>query len=71
MRVAELVNDFYDLQKQVAEIVLPPAADTSNEEGFALMRQCKAQSRALLRQPFDGERRSCNNEEKNKTHLQR
>ncbi|EGP92559.1 uncharacterized protein MYCGRDRAFT_35238, partial [Zymoseptoria tritici IPO323] len=71
IRIAELMKDFHDIQKQLADVALPSAAETSTEEGFALMRQCKAQARALLRQPFEQNGKPSKDEEKIKMQLKR
>ncbi|SMY19096.1 unnamed protein product [Zymoseptoria tritici ST99CH_1A5] len=71
IRIAELMKDFHDIQKHLADVALPSAAETSTEEGFALMRQCKAQARALLRQPFEQNGKPSKDEEKIKMQLKR
>jgi hypothetical protein len=70
IRVAELIDDFHKVQTQIASVSFPSDADSSNEEGFTLMRQCRAQARALLSQPFQTNGTSCDDEEEKKKHLQ-
>lgn len=53
MRVAEVMNDFQLLQRQITQNHPSPAADEYYEEGYAILRQCRADAQAVLSAPYD------------------
>lgn len=52
MRVAEIVEDFSSLQRQINQISATPSADDYNAQGYALLEECKRTARGVLAQPF-------------------
>lgn len=57
MRILEIMTDFRGIQTQITRIrVSAPLAEASEweEEGFAELRRCVAEARALLGVPFEG-----------------
>ena len=71
MRVAEIINDFRNIQNYIASIRANPAAEEYNEEGYVLLRKCVADAQALLSQPFQTQNGSMWDGEQNKLHLRR
>lgn len=71
MRVSELMGDYRNLQSYMANIRASPSAEEYNEDGYVVLRQCVAQSQALLQQPFQAEGTSRGDEEQNKAQLRR
>lgn len=55
MRVAELMNDFQNLQSQIAQSQIPLSPDGYNDEGYRVFRQCRAEGQELLAAPFSPE----------------
>lgn len=52
MRIAEIMNDFRNIQHYIASIRLRPSNEEHNEDGYVLLRRCIAEAQALLAQPF-------------------
>lgn len=48
MRVAEIMNDFRNLQHYIAQIKAEPSPEEYYEEGYAILRQCLADAQAVL-----------------------
>ena len=71
MRVSELMGDYRNLQTYMANIRASPSAEEYNEDGYVVLRQCVAQSQALLQQPFQSEAAQRGDEEQNKAQLRR
>ncbi|KAK4503783.1 hypothetical protein PRZ48_004698 [Zasmidium cellare] len=71
MRVTELMGDYRNLQTYMAGIRASPSAEEYNEDGYVVLRQCVAQSQALLQQPFQSEAAQRGDEEQNKAQLRR
>ena len=73
MRVAEITNDFRNLQRRIAEYAPNPPADEYFEEGYQVLRQCRAEAQAVLAAPYppDSLQIPGNPEEQEKRHLQR
>jgi hypothetical protein len=53
MRVAEIMNDFRTLQFHIAQHRMEPAPEEYWEEGYVVMRQCAAESQAILATHFN------------------
>lgn len=71
MRVAEIINDFRNIQNYLASIRANPSAEEYNEEGYVLLRKCATEAQSLLSQPFHTQNGSKCDEEQNKLHLRR
>lgn len=55
MRVAEIMSDYRNIQNRIASFRASPSAEEYNEVGYVLLRQCEADARALLSQPFQSD----------------
>lgn len=55
MRIAEIMNDYRNIQQRIAGVRANPAAEEYNEVGFVLLRQCEHDARVLLAQPFNAD----------------
>lgn len=53
MRVAEIMNDFRNLQHYIAQIKANPLPEEYYEEGYAILRQCAADAQAVLAAQYD------------------
>jgi hypothetical protein len=53
MRVAEIMNDFRNLQHYIAQIKANPSPEEYYEEGYAILRQCAADAQAVLTAHYD------------------
>ncbi|MCJ1265731.1 hypothetical protein MMC22_005611 [Lobaria immixta] len=53
MRVAEVMNDFQRLQQYLMQPQPSPSADDYYEEGYEILRQCRAGASALLAAQYD------------------
>ena len=71
MRVAEIMQDFRNIQSYIAGIHTNPSAEEYNEEGFVVLRRCVAEAQALLVQPFAAQNGNRGNDEQDKTNLRR
>ncbi|CAK4033301.1 Hypothetical predicted protein [Lecanosticta acicola] len=54
MRVAEIIEDFRSIQRQLSSIRTQPSAEEYDEDGYLVLRQCVGQAQQLLQQPFCG-----------------
>ncbi len=73
LRVVEIINDFQSLQRRIAEYAPNPAPEEYFEEGYQVLRQCRAEAAAVLAAPFplDSSHFSSSSEEQEKRQLQR
>lgn len=71
LRVAEIVTDYRNIQNQIASVRSNPSASEYNEVGFALLRRCELEARALLQQPFQASTGGARDEEQIKVQLRR
>lgn len=55
MRVAEVINDFHLIQRRMAQFQATPSPDEYHEEGYEVLRQCRAEAHAVLAAPFQYE----------------
>lgn len=55
MRVAEIMNVFQVLQRRISEIQVNPPVDDYFEEGYEILRQCRAEGQAVLAADFASE----------------
>ena len=55
MRVAEVMNDYHMIQRRISQHrVAVPQADYY-EEGYKILRQCRAEAQAVLAAPYESE----------------
>ncbi|EME83424.1 uncharacterized protein MYCFIDRAFT_203630 [Pseudocercospora fijiensis CIRAD86] len=52
MRVAEIMQDFKNIQMRIGAIRANPSAEEYNEDGFVILRQCVSAAQQLLARPF-------------------
>ncbi|KAF2264971.1 hypothetical protein CC78DRAFT_216250 [Lojkania enalia] len=52
VRVAEIMNDFRNLQYYLSQLRTSPTAEEYYLEGYSLLRQCTAEAQAILDAPF-------------------
>ncbi|KAI4280998.1 MAG: hypothetical protein L6R35_005778 [Caloplaca aegaea] len=73
LRVVEIMRDFQSLQHRIAEYSPNPSPEEYFEEGYQVLRQCRAQAAALLAAPFplDLSQIAGGSGEQEKRHLQR
>ncbi|KAL8918274.1 MAG: hypothetical protein Q9208_007442 [Pyrenodesmia sp. 3 TL-2023] len=73
LRVVEIINDFQSLQRRIAEYAPNPAPEEYFEEGYQVLRLCRADAAALLAAPFplDFSHFSSGSGEQEKRQLQR
>lgn len=55
MRVAEVINDFHLIQRRIAQYEAIPSPEDYYEEGYEILRQCRAEAQAVLATPFQNE----------------
>lgn len=55
MRVAEVINDFHLIQRQMSQYQATSSPDEYHEEGYKVLRQCRAEAQAVLAAPFQNE----------------
>jgi hypothetical protein len=53
MRVAEVMNDFQIIQCRIAQSEESQSVDDYNASGYRLLRQCRAEARAVLAAKYD------------------
>ena len=53
MRVAEVMNDFQIIQGRIAQSEESLSVDDYNAVGYRLLRQCRAEARAVLATRYD------------------
>ncbi|KAI9715505.1 MAG: hypothetical protein M1828_000812 [Chrysothrix sp. TS-e1954] len=70
LRVAEIVQDFRDLQSMISQIDAHPTADEYDEEGFVVLRGCLAEGHAILTTPFSPSGTPDGDPEQEKSNLQ-
>ena len=54
MRIAEIMNDFRNLQVYLVQIQPSPTAEEYYLEGYSLLRACVSEAQATLQTPFAG-----------------
>jgi len=54
IRVAEIMNDFRNLQHYLTHLAVAPTAEEYYLEGYSLLRQCQAEAHQILTAPFTG-----------------
>lgn len=54
MRVAEIMNDFRNLQHYLVQLRASPTAEEYYLEGYSLLRQCATEAQTILQTPFAG-----------------
>ena len=52
IRIAEIMNDFRDLQRQIAQFHVEPTREEADLGGFRILGYAISQARAVLAQPF-------------------
>ncbi|KAL8832869.1 MAG: hypothetical protein Q9170_004711 [Blastenia crenularia] len=52
LRVIEIMNDFQSLQRRIAEYAPNPPPEEYSEEGYQVLRQCRAEAEAVLTASF-------------------
>ena len=71
LRLAEIIQDFRNLQHYIAQIRAVPTEEEYHGDGYVLLRQCLAQGRAILAAPFSPSASSPNGDaDAEKKHLQ-
>ncbi|KAL8763071.1 MAG: hypothetical protein Q9184_001031 [Pyrenodesmia sp. 2 TL-2023] len=73
LRIVEIISDFQGLQRRIAEYAPNPAPEEYFEEGYQVLRQCRADAAAVLAAPFplDFSHVSSGSGEQEKRQLQR
>ncbi len=71
MRVAEIINDYRNIQNYIASIRANPSAEEYDEEGYVLLRRSVAQAQTLLAQPFNAQHATKGDDEQIKSQLRR
>ncbi|KXT14839.1 hypothetical protein AC579_4094 [Pseudocercospora musae] len=71
MRVAEIMQDFKNIQMRISSIRANPSAEEYNEDGFVILRQCVSAAQQLLARPFQSEGSNNGDEEQAKAQLKR
>lgn len=73
LRIVEIISDFQSLQRRIAEYAPNPAPEEYFEEGYQVLRQCRADAAAVLAAPFplDFSHFSSGSGEQEKRQLQR
>ncbi|KAL8683814.1 MAG: hypothetical protein Q9186_000302 [Xanthomendoza sp. 1 TL-2023] len=54
-RITEIMTEFQSLQYRIAEYAPNPSPEESLEEGYEVLRQCRAEARAVLVIPYPAE----------------
>ncbi|KAK0517408.1 hypothetical protein JMJ35_000563 [Cladonia borealis] len=54
-RVAELMHDYQNIQRRIAQFQATPSSDEYHEVGYTTLRNAHAEARALLSAPFPPE----------------
>ena len=52
MRIAEIMNDFRNLQHYLVQLRPSPTAEEYYLEGYSLLRQCTSEAQSILSVPF-------------------
>ena len=73
LRVGEIMTDFQNLQQRISEYAPNPPPEEYFEEGYEVLRQCRAEAQAVLVAPYPAEPfpAANNPEEREKMQLQR
>lgn len=53
MRIAEVMNDFCNIQHSISEYQIAIPASAYHEVGYGILRQCHAEAQAVLSTHFD------------------
>ncbi|KAF2139301.1 uncharacterized protein K452DRAFT_328207 [Aplosporella prunicola CBS 121167] len=69
LRIAEIMADFRSLQHYIAQIRVSPSAEEYYLQGFALLRQCVTEARAILAAPFSANTSSSDDANREKAQL--
>lgn len=71
LRLAEIMQDFRNLQYYISQIHAVPTQEEYNGLGYVLLRQCNAEGQAVLNAPFSASQSvPAGNPEREKQHLQ-
>ncbi|KAL8697109.1 MAG: hypothetical protein Q9201_007306 [Fulgogasparrea decipioides] len=73
LRVAELMTDYQGLLRRIAEYAPNPPPEDYYEQGYEVLRQCRAEAQAVLVIPYPVDMSYMHNgsEEQEKRQLQR
>ncbi|KAL8714004.1 MAG: hypothetical protein Q9220_002150 [cf. Caloplaca sp. 1 TL-2023] len=73
LRITEIMTDFQILQRRIAEYAPNPPPEDYYEEGYEVLRQCRAEAQAVLVVPYpiDLSQASSGSDEQEKHQLQR
>ncbi|KAL8726306.1 MAG: hypothetical protein Q9181_006105 [Wetmoreana brouardii] len=73
LRVTEIMTDYQGLLRRIAEYAPNPPPEDYYEQGYEVLRQCRAEARAVLVVPYpvDLSHMPNGSEEQEKSHLQR
>lgn len=52
IRVAEIMNDFRNLQHYLSQLRASPTTEEYYLEGYSLLRQCSSEAQSILATPF-------------------
>ncbi|KAL8674643.1 MAG: hypothetical protein Q9168_000951 [Polycauliona sp. 1 TL-2023] len=52
LRITEIMAEFLSIQRRIAEYSPNPSADEYFEEGYEVLRQCRAEAQAVLVVPY-------------------
>lgn len=55
LRVTEIVRDYQNIQRRIAQTQVVPSSDEYHEVGYTTLRQCHAEARELLNLPYPPE----------------
>ncbi|KAH7056020.1 hypothetical protein B0J12DRAFT_440649 [Macrophomina phaseolina] len=69
IRIAEIMEDFRNLQHYIAQIRVSPAPEEFYLEGYTLIRQCHSEAQAVLAAPFNVENSPSDHPEQQKSLL--
>lgn len=54
IRIAEILNDYRNIQTQIASVRFSPPQDQMQQPAYVILRQCQQRAQALLATPFSG-----------------
>ncbi|KAL9613208.1 MAG: hypothetical protein Q9167_002224 [Letrouitia subvulpina] len=52
LRITEVMNDFQNLQRRISEYAPNPPPEEYYEQGYEVLRQCRAEAQAILMAPY-------------------
>ncbi|KAL9045739.1 MAG: hypothetical protein Q9214_001270 [Letrouitia sp. 1 TL-2023] len=52
LRITEVMNDFQNLQRRISEYAPNPPPEEYYEQGYEVLRQCRAEAQAVLMAPY-------------------